>query len=110
MTPREKSFSTFKTQVACLESDVVQFKQDITKSMEEIIEYIQKKDNDLMMQEKIEKSELNAKLMKQSISDLTLKQYEQEEEIGKLRHTIKNQQHEIQHLKTKLSTITEHQQ
>ena len=79
--------------------------------MEEIIESIQKKDNDLiMMQEKNEKSELNAKLMKQSISDLTLKQYEQEEEIGKLRHTIKNQQHEIQHLKTKLSTITEHQQ
>jgi hypothetical protein len=41
--------------------------------MEEIIESIQKKDNDLiMMQEKNEKSELNAKLMKQSISDLTL--------------------------------------
>ena len=105
-TPREKSFQMIKSQVACLESDTVEFKQEISKSIEDIKEYIQKKDNDLMLlREKFERAQSNEKVNKQLINDLTLKQYKQDEEILKLKNMNKNQKHEIQQLKMKINNI-----
>ena len=105
-TPREKCFNMIKMQVASLESDVVNFKQEISKSLENVMETLKQKDNKLnLLNEKIGQAHSNETVMKQTISDLTLKQYEQQQEIDKLKHMNKNQQQQLKELKTKLNNI-----
>ena len=89
-----------------LESDVVNFKQEILKSMEDVMETLQEKNNQLNdLNEKIGEAHSNETVLKQTISDLTLKQYEQQQEIDKLKHMNKNQQQELKTLKIKLNII-----
>ncbi len=57
------------------------------------METLKQKDNQLnLLNEKIGQTHSNETVMKQTISDLTLKQYEQQQEIDKLKHMNKNQQ------------------
>jgi hypothetical protein len=98
-----------KTQAATLESDMVNFKQEILKSLEDVMETLEQKDNQIaLLNDKISQAHSNDIVMKQTISDLSLKQYEQQEEINKLKHTIKNQQQQIQSLKLKFNTLPRH--
>jgi chromosome segregation ATPase len=108
-TPCERSFSMIKTQAATLESDMVNFKQEILKSLEDVMETLEQKDNQIaLLNDKISQAHSNDIVRKQTISDLSLKQYEQQEEINKLKHTIKNQQQQIQSLKLKFNTLPHH--
>jgi chromosome segregation ATPase len=106
-----------KTQAATLESDMVNFKQEILKSLEDVMETLEQKDNQIaLLNDQISQAHSNdivmkqtiSDVMKQTISDLSLKQYEQQEEINKLKHTIKNQQQQIQSLKLKFNTLPCH--
>ena len=109
-TPRERSFSMIKTQAATLESDMVNFKQEILKSLEDVMETLEQKDNQIaLLNDRISQAHSNDIVRKQTISDLSLKQYEQQEEINLLKHTIKNQQQQqIQSLKLKFNTLPRH--
>ncbi|CAB4017363.1 Hypothetical predicted protein [Paramuricea clavata] len=108
-TPCERFFSMIKTQAATLESDMVNFKQEILKSLEDVMETLEQKDNQIvLLNDKISQARSNDIVRKQTISDLSLKQHEQQEEINKLKHTIKNQQQQIQSLKLKFNTLRFH--
>lgn len=92
-TPCEKIFSFVKSNLAHLESD---FKQTMSKSLE-------KKNEELkILQDKLIMMESKETNMQQIISDLTLKQYTQDEEIKKLKSYTKNRQHEYRNLQKKL--------
>ena len=66
-----------KTQAATLESDMVNFKQEILKSLEDVMETLEQKDNQIaLLNDKISQAHSNDIVMKQTISDLSLKQYE----------------------------------
>jgi arginine deiminase len=85
------------------------FKQEIFKSLEDVMETLEQKDNQIaLLNDKISQAHSNDIVRKQTISDLSLKQYEQQEEINKLKHTIKNQQQQIQSLKLKFNTLPHH--
>ncbi|CAB3996547.1 Hypothetical predicted protein [Paramuricea clavata] len=100
-SPREKTFSFVKSNLAHLESDFIDFKQTMSKSLE------QKNEELKILQDKLIMMESKETNMQQIIGDLTLKQYAQDEEIKKLKSHTKNQQHEYRNLQKKLNNLSE---
>ena len=66
----------------------------------------EKKNEELkILQDKLIMMESKETNMQQIISDVTLKQYTQDEEIKKVKSYTKNQQHEFRNLHKKLNSL-----
>ena len=105
--PRERSFYVVKSNLATLESDFVELKQDLLKKIEDAFDLIKSKDEEITeLKEKLNSEESKQNAMQQTISDLTLMLHDQKDETSKLKTSVKKNQSEIVELKIKINTLS----
>ena len=98
-SPKEKSLSTVKTNLASLEAEFVEFSQNTNRAIHELTTLLTNKDEEIQ-QLKYEINTLNiTKTQNQKLlSDLTIKQFESEEQIKKLHNRCKSLEDKNTHL------------
>ncbi|CAB3999478.1 Hypothetical predicted protein [Paramuricea clavata] len=106
-TPRERFFYVVKSNLATLESDFVELKQDLLKKIEDAFDLIKSKDEEITeLKEKLNSEESKQNAMQQTISDLTLMLHDQKDETSKLKTSVKKSQSEFVELKIKINTLS----
>lgn len=96
-----------KSNLATLESDFVELKQDLLKKIEDAFDLIKSKDEEITeLKEKLNSEESKQNAMQQTISDLTLMLHDQKDETSKLKTSVKKNQSEIVELKIKINTLS----
>lgn len=84
-SPREKTFSMIKSHLADLEADFVIYKENTNSTIKDLKETIEKKDEEITsLKEEILSLKSSDKDKQQTLSDLTIKQLQIEDEISSI--------------------------